>query len=333
VEYEGARYHVMCRGNRGGVVFGTEDDVRLFLKTLSDAVKRSGFTVHAYVLMSTHYHLLIETPRGNLVESMKWLQGAFTQRMNAMHQTWGHLFQGRYKAKIIDPDEPEYFRRVSDYIHLNPAVAGLAGGSAAKPLESYAWSSYPFYVKAPSQRPDWLSVGLVLEHQRLPDTLPGRRRYRERMEDRARAVCRDPDGYTESEENKGIERGWVHGSKAFRQQMVDWLEETEGTGRSGVYDAVQKRDLTERSVRKTIEKGCCFFGVKPSGLLRLRKGDEVKVLLAAYIKENYPLENKRISELLSMGHPTFISRCRSLVESDAAQRKAYEKLCRHLTTE
>ena len=105
VEYEGARYHVMCRGNRDQTVFGSADDCRLFLKTLSEAAQRAGFTVHAYALMKTHYHLLIETPNGNLVESMKWLQGAFTQRMNAMHQTWGHLFQEKGSAK-----ESCYFR-------------------------------------------------------------------------------------------------------------------------------------------------------------------------------------------------------------------------------
>jgi hypothetical protein len=147
-------------------------------------------------------------------------------------------FKVAIRQKIIDSDEPEYFRRVSDYIHLNPAAAGLVGGSAAKPRASYTWSSYPLYLMTPSQRPDWLSVDWVLEHQGLPDTMQGRRRYRERMEDCAHAACRDPDGYMESEENRGIERGWVHGSKAFRQQMVDWLGKAEGPGRRGVYDAL-----------------------------------------------------------------------------------------------
>ena len=116
IEYAGARYHVICRGNQRTVVFGSNDDVRLFLKTLAEAVKRSELRVHAYVLMNTHYHLLLETPSGNLVEGMKWLQeGACTQRMNAMHNTWGHLFQGRYKAK-------EHYslsnRRISEMLHM-----------------------------------------------------------------------------------------------------------------------------------------------------------------------------------------------------------------------
>lgn len=330
VEYDGARYHVMCRGNRDQVVFGTDDDVRLFLKTLSEAVQRASLIVHAYVLMSTHYHLLIETPSGNLVDAMKWLQGAFTQRMNAMHQTWGHLFQGRYKAKIIATDEPEYFRRVSDYIHLNPAAAGLVGTSPEKPLGCYAWSSYPFYVNAPSQRPDWLTAGCVLQHHQLTDTMQGRRRYREMMEIRAHEASGDPDAFFNSEENKGMERGWVHGSKAFRQQMLERLEQRDSPDPKPVYDAIQKRDLTENAVQKDIEKGCRFLKLEQSELSLLRKGDVVKVMLAAYIKENYTLSNRRISELLSMGHPTYISRCRPIIEGNKSQKNRYEQLCRHL---
>ena len=117
IEYAGARYHVMCRGNGGAVVFGSNDDVRLFLKTLAEAVKRSELRVHAYVLMNTHYHLLLETPSGNLVEGMKWLQGTCTQRMNAMHNTWGHLFQGRYKAEVHYSVSN---RRISEMLHMGP---------------------------------------------------------------------------------------------------------------------------------------------------------------------------------------------------------------------
>jgi len=87
IEYPVARFHVLCRGNRGSLVFGADDDVGLFLKMLSEAAGRTDWKFHAYVLMSTHYHLLLETPSANLVDGMKWLQGTFTLRMNAMHQT------------------------------------------------------------------------------------------------------------------------------------------------------------------------------------------------------------------------------------------------------
>src|SRR5271170_7642522 len=94
IEYAGAVYHVMARGNRGQGIFGDDKDRQRFLETLGEACQKTGWWVHAYVLMDNHYHLLVETPEGNLVEGMKWLQGAYTQRFNRQHKLFGHLFQG-----------------------------------------------------------------------------------------------------------------------------------------------------------------------------------------------------------------------------------------------
>ena len=99
-EYAGTTYPVMCRGNRGVRIFSVQEDTDLWLKTLAKARVRSQLIVHAYCLMRTHYHVLLETPNGNLVEGMKWLQATFTQRYNAQRRQRGHLFQGRYKAKV-----------------------------------------------------------------------------------------------------------------------------------------------------------------------------------------------------------------------------------------
>ena len=102
IEYAGARYHIMCRGNHGQRIFKSQSDADLFIKTLGEACARNQVVVHAWCLMGNHYHLLLETPQGNLVGTMKWFQGTVTQRYNARHKLWGHLFQGRYKAKVID---------------------------------------------------------------------------------------------------------------------------------------------------------------------------------------------------------------------------------------
>ena len=91
IEYEGARYHVMCRGNQQGDIFVSQGDVDLFLRTLSEVCDRNHVVVHAWCIMSNHYHLLLETPQGNLVDAMKWFQGCFTQRYNACHHLSGHL--------------------------------------------------------------------------------------------------------------------------------------------------------------------------------------------------------------------------------------------------
>jgi hypothetical protein len=139
-----------------------------------------------------------------------------------------------------------------------------------------------------------------------------------------------PFPYFELEEHRGMERGWVHGSKEFRQQMVDFLE-SRGNGVALVCDARQRRDLTEQAVERLIAAGSSFLKVDPSDLPTLKKSDRVKVLLAACIKEHYPMSNQRISELLSMGHPTFISRCKALAEEYDAE--LYRELCCHLNAE
>ncbi|HWY75166.1 MAG TPA: transposase, partial [Verrucomicrobiae bacterium] len=108
IEYPGAAYHVMARGNQGQPIFKDVQDRKRFLETLQESHEKTGWLVHAYVLMRNHYHLLVETPEGNLVAGMKWLQGAYTQRYNARHEVFGHLFQGRYKALILDGKDANY---------------------------------------------------------------------------------------------------------------------------------------------------------------------------------------------------------------------------------
>ena len=125
IEYPGAVYHVMARGNQGGAIFKDDKDRQRFLETLGESAEKTGLLIHAYVLMGNHYHLLVETPEGNLVAGMKWLQATYTQRYNRRHRRFGHLFQGRYKAVIVDPQESAYFQVISTYIHLNPARASF----------------------------------------------------------------------------------------------------------------------------------------------------------------------------------------------------------------
>jgi len=98
IEYPGAIYHVMSRGDRREPIFLDDVDRQDFLKTLAEACQKTGFQVHAYCLMNNHYHLVVETPRGNLVAGMRWLQSAYTIRLNHRHQLFGHVFSGRYKA-------------------------------------------------------------------------------------------------------------------------------------------------------------------------------------------------------------------------------------------
>lgn len=126
IEYPGAFYHVMARGNRRENIFLDDDDRRFFLKTLAEACGMTGWRIHAWVLMGNHYHVLIETPEANLVTGMQWLQNTYTRRFNTRHGLWGRLFGDRYKAVLVE-GEGYYYETLLDYIHLNPVRAVLVG--------------------------------------------------------------------------------------------------------------------------------------------------------------------------------------------------------------
>jgi REP element-mobilizing transposase RayT len=135
VEYAGAVYHITTRGNERKNIFKHDADRELFLDILQQTISRFHWVCHGYVLMSNHFHLLIETPEPNLSRGMRQLNGRFTQEINRIHRRVGHLFQGRFKAILIEKEE--YLLEVSRYIVLNPVRAGMVH----RPDE-WKWSSY-----------------------------------------------------------------------------------------------------------------------------------------------------------------------------------------------
>jgi len=160
VEFAGAVYHVMARGNERRAIFRDDEDRRRFLETLEEAVARFGWRVHAYCLMPNHYHLLIGTPRGNLSQSAGWLQLTYTARFNRRHRRSGHLFQGRFKAQLIEADA--YAQWLVEYIHLNPVrprrkTERIAAERAAE-LDRYDWSSHREYAGLRKPSPQWLCL-------------------------------------------------------------------------------------------------------------------------------------------------------------------------------
>jgi len=152
LEFNGAIYHVTSRGNARQVIFLNGEDFADFLSVLASVVKRYHFLLHAYCLMDNHYHLLIETPEGNLSKGMRQLNGIYTQRFNQKHQRVGHLMQGRYKAILVDKDN--YLLELCRYIVLNPVRAGIV-----KDPKDYRWSSYQAtagYSNTPGLSSDWI---------------------------------------------------------------------------------------------------------------------------------------------------------------------------------
>lgn len=174
IVYPGAFYHVSSRGNEQKDVFKSQKDREKFLEYLGSATERYGAVIHAYCLMSNHYHLLLETPAGNLSQIMRHINGAYTTYFNVKRKRAGHLFQGRYKAILVEFDE--YALELTRYIHLNPVRAGII----VRP-EEYRWSSYRSYIDQNSA-PKWLQMDAVLNYfgKRLKEA---KKKYRIFVED------------------------------------------------------------------------------------------------------------------------------------------------------
>src|SRR5260221_5341737 len=183
LEYENAIYHVINRGDRREPVFLGDEDRQSFLETLGETCRKTDWQIHALCLMGNHFHLVVETPRANLVAGMRWLLGTYTARFNRRHKYCGHLFSGRYKSLIVDGSGTGYLKTVCDYVHLNPVRAKLL--QPEQRLAAYRWSSWPEYLKRPGQRWPWLRVDRVLgEWQVGAEKAHGRRQLEQSMEQR-----------------------------------------------------------------------------------------------------------------------------------------------------
>ena len=154
IEYPGAYYHVMNRGLSHGEVFLEDGDREQFFKLIGEITRLWGLRVHAYCLMDTHYHLLLQTPKGELSRAMRHLDGIYTLKFNRSHGRDGPLFRGRYKAILIDAEE--YFLAVARYIHRNPLEAGIV-----RDINQYKWSSHRGYLDQ-KRSPDWLDTETLL---------------------------------------------------------------------------------------------------------------------------------------------------------------------------
>ena len=154
IEFEGALYHVTARGNRREVIYEDDEDREHFLSILGEVVGRFNWICHAYCLMSNHYHLVVETPDSNLSKGMRQLNGVFTQASNRRHQRNGHLFQGRFKAILVDRDA--YLLELSRHVVLSPVRERMVAAA-----DDWPWSSYQAML-GQAVTPSWLAAGGLL---------------------------------------------------------------------------------------------------------------------------------------------------------------------------
>lgn len=313
-QYPGAVYHVMARGDGGKTIYEDDFDRKGFLFRLSEVCESHGWRVHAWVLMGNHFHLLLETPQANLVSGMKLLLGTFSQSWNRKRLRRGHVFQGRYKAVPVNGSvsDPYYFRIVADYIHLNPARAGLAGGERG-PLVDYEWGSLLSYSKG--KAPGWVTMDRVLSAFELSADGRGRRAYVEWLEARAA----NDGGEIDEAATQALRRGWYLGEASFRDRLLSLVEEPLKRSASGKnHSGEALRDHGEAEALRILMEGKRQLGLPEDeeGLRTIRKSDPRKVLLARILREKTTISNEWITRHLEMGHPGSVSRLISLSRMD-----------------
>jgi len=295
VEYEGAIYHVMSRGDRKEPIFEDDEDRLRFLRALGETCGRADWGVHAYCLMGNHFHLVLETAKPTLASGMKWFLGTYTQRFNARHRLHGHLFAGRYKSLLVDGSDDFYLRVVCDYVHLNPLRAGMLG--EGKSLVDYAWSSFPEYLKPPRKRPGWLRVDRLLgEHGICQDNSSGRREFLEIMTERC-----GQEGHTDEELWSDIRRGWRFGAEDFVERLAGMGQANKGNPASHLSDALE--ETMEEKARGVIRAFLKKTGVGMEVFLKLKKGDLAKVRLAGELRRKTTVTMAWIAKELNAGVP------------------------------
>lgn len=322
-QYPGACYHIMARGDGGKTIFEDDEDRKVFIARLGEVCGRCGWKVHAWVLMGNHFHLLLETPEANLVTGMKWLLGTFSQGWNRARQRRGHVFQGRYKSVPVNGEETGayYFRIVADYIHLNPARAGLAGGAGGK-LVDYKWSSLGAYAKGVG--PDWMVTERVLRAFELAEDGRGRRAYVAWLEAR---VAED-GGKINDEAQAALRRGWYLGEESFKDKLLAMVDRA----RRGDKPRKAKTGVAsahgEGEAERLIKECGKVMGLptEKRELERLRKSDERKVLLAAVLRKRTAVGVNWIAERLAMGHPGSVSRLLGGMQKEAGWKKKIGEL-------
>ncbi len=271
IEYPGAIYHLMNRGDRREAIFRNDTDRALFLRTLGECCAKTQWQLHAWCLMPNHFHLVAETPLPNLVAGMKWFLGTYTSRFNRKHKLFGHLFSGRYKSLIVDGSGNGYLRTVCDYVHLNPVRARLLRQDQS--LQSFPWSSYGEYLKAPAQRVPWLRVDRLLGEMRIPrDSVAGRREFARQMEQRRTSES--------GKEWKSLRRGWCVGDEQFRTEL---LEQVSHKSSSNHY-AEQRRESAQASAERIVREELKALAWTLKDLRRRRKGDAEKVRIALRLR-------------------------------------------------
>jgi REP element-mobilizing transposase RayT len=274
VEYEGAVYHIMSRGNRAEFIFKEDSDKEYFLRILQKATEKYGIEMYAYCVMGNHYHLLIGSPYGMLSKVMHAVQSSYGSYQQRERGWIGHVFAGRYKSLCVQKEG--YLLELSRYIHLNPVRAGIV-----KEPEEYLWSSYRFCV-GKEKKPNWLNVEWLLEEYGKT-RYEAQRKYREFVE----AGISTPSSFPVEQ----VAGQAILGSKDFVEKV-----------RSRIGKERQFGDVTAKKLYREVigvaelhRVVCRFYGVE--GLPKGKRDGRSRDMFIYLAKKETSATNREIGEM------------------------------------
>ncbi len=293
LEFPGACYHVINRGNYRQDAFATQASKAAFERCLFETCEKSDWWLHAFIVMRNHYHLAIETPAGNLVTGMQWLQATFANRYNRFRDEHGHLFQGRYKALLAE--EGETMGLVSDYIHLNPVRAGIV---PVERLGEYRYSSF-WYLRRPAIRPPWLRLDQPLASIGLADTAAGWNSYQAYL---AWQAEQGPAGKNEA--YVCLSQGWALGSAGFK---ADLLTDHTVHALSRAWETTGAREIQHRNWEDLLAAALVALGRNERELKTQPMAAPWKVGIALFLKVHSQASNSWLANRLQLGAPKYVS--------------------------
>jgi REP element-mobilizing transposase RayT len=322
LEYEGAVYHITSRGNERSDIFRDEHDKEKFVEKLAEIVEEHHVRLYAYVIMTNHYHLLAETPRGNLSRFMQQLNTSYTMYYNVKHNRCGHVFSGRYKAKVVNGDE--YLLALTRYIHLNPVkvrvMKGLDVAEKLKRLRGYRWSSYRGYAGL-AGREEWIDHGPLSE-------LAGR--YAAERRDGYRALVES--GLAEDDEE--MKEVMSISSKAIGGR--EFCREVEKDYRQAVEEKHSRTDVAMRRIEvgadadELLERVCAEFGVGMDSLSRRRSVADARLVAVRLLKDQTNFTGREVAQRLGLADGSGLANLLKIAEyrlsGSWSLRRSLEKL-------
>lgn len=311
IESSDGLYHIINRGNYRSSIFGSEGARLAFQNTLFEACMRSGWRLHAYCILSNHFHLCIGTPKGNLSEGMRWLQATFAARFRKYRKVHGHLFQGRFKSLVIEPGS--YWLSLIDYIHLNPLKARIVNPDS---FTHYKWSSLWHFPKR-STRPSFMDASWLDFSDDGEDSKGGWVRYQNTLK-----LKWETNPKLQAKLEVELNSGWCIGSKAFKESLAAEYLFKKGPLR------LEKRELREFNELQ-------WESYVRAALAKLNLGEEDiindpysvrwKLAIASQLKRNSSTPNAWLSRRLKMGVPNAVSNNCGRYQREEENRCGYAK--------